>query len=673
MLRTILAWSSILLLTAAPFATAQDDWEMSEDLKNRACPPGTRPDGKGFCLPDDKAPPDAVQKPPAAPEAAPKPAPAPTTQAAPKPAPAPATKPAPPPAPPRTPGPSPTPRAKPEPKPAPGPKAAPAPNPDSPAKADQPKPGEQPEPGEAAGVDEQAQKEASADEAAEDKPEFIKGELWALLGTSKLVTKNNRVGVRIGWEQIDLVQYLTINPELDLRFGDFSFGLGIPLALEMYDGNLADGDGWKQGFDDIGAFRKQDWDEWQEYARFLRYLTYGRKEDNIYLNLSQVGSNTLGHGALLRRYSVNIDPDSTRVSGQFDMYNDYVGFELTTNSILSWDVFGVLGFVKPLSFFSDNPIARSLSIGFTYAADRAAPVRLKTKPAEGASPPQPFFVLGDARPAVDSDAWLHAMGVDMEIKLVKTDHLDFKPFFDFSWMMPGDPSGDEVTDKPSGGNAFTAGVLGRLNFGADPVHAMRVIAEFRTFSSTYLPGYFDTFYELQKYVMHQHYGDYGRAVCPDQAAYQDNDCLPPTKFTEIFVNRKGGPRRYGFYTEFNYSVVGYMSLTLALEGSNAPHGSHFLAHLEVPALSWLQFFVTFHQRSMEGLGDLFSRTAADKILFSAVRLRLLPFLFVNFRYFHSLMLREGNADLNGDGLENAYRIYEPHHAWMGDIEFGWEF
>lgn len=653
--RVLGLWLAGLLVVTSGPGLAQDDWELPSDLKQKQCPEGTVPDGHGFCLPAKDAP-------------APEPVPAP----APEPEPAPATTPAPEPTPARVPPPAadatdtaappagadlpPEPEAQPT-----DPAAQPAPDdqrPPPPAESDQ-----------AAGTEGEA-----ATKAEEPPPaDFVKGELSAQLGTSKLMTKNNRVGVRLGWEQIDLVHYLTINPELDLRFDKLSFGLGVPLALEMFNGHLTDGQDWTEGFSGAGDFRTEDWDEWQEYARFIRYLTYGRKEDRLYFSLSQYGSNTLGHGTLMRRYSVNVDPDSTRVSGQFDMYNDYAGFEITTNSIVSWEVFGALAFVKPLAFFLDNPIARSLSLGFTYLADRDAPVLLTTRAADGASPALPFYLEGDARPAVANSAWLHAMGVDLEIKVLKTDHLDLKPYADFSWMMPQGPSGIEGIE-PEGGNGFTLGLLGRFNFGSDPVHALRIIAEFRSFSSTFLPGYFDTFYEVHKYLLHQHYATTGPQACPGPLAQNEQRrCLPPTKFYDVFVNRKGGDRRLGFYAEFNYSIVDYLSLTLALEGSDAANGNHFLAHLEVPALDWFQFFVTFEQASMESLGDLFSKTVADKTIFAAARLRILPFLFINFRYFHTLMLREGAADLNADGLEDVYRAYEPHHAWMGDIEFGWEF
>jgi hypothetical protein len=263
------------------------------------------------------------------------------------------------------------------------------------------------------------------------------------------------------------------------------------------------------------------------------------------------------------------------------------------------------------------------------------------------------------------------MGIDAEIKALKTESVHIKPFVDYSWMMPDSPGGG--VEEPEGGGGLTLGVLGRFNFGEETVHALRTIAEFRSFSANYLPGYFDIFYEVQKFMANQRYTHYANQTdCTDPGiAVVDKKCLPPTKFYDVFIDRKGDDRHLGFYLEFNYSMVGYMTLTLALEGSDAEEGSHFMAHLEVPAISWLQFFFSFHQRAMQDLGDLFSTDANDKILFAAARLRLLPFLFVNLRYQHTFQILSGWADL--DIPDRQYRYYEPAHNYLVDVELGWEF
>ncbi|RME26830.1 MAG: hypothetical protein D6806_05595, partial [Deltaproteobacteria bacterium] len=154
------------------------------------------------------------------------------------------------------------------------------------------------------------------EKAGEKEPrrEFIKGELGDFIGSNKLVTKNNRIGVRFGYRKLDLKHYATITPEADFRIWKFEIGLGVPLALEIFDGSWNDQKSEPVGFANAGSLRTEDWNEPGEYVRFLRYLRFGRKEDRVFLNLSQYQSMTLGHGALIRRYNPNIDPDSTRLA-----------------------------------------------------------------------------------------------------------------------------------------------------------------------------------------------------------------------------------------------------------------------------------------------------------------------------------------------------------------------
>src|SRR5262249_40964103 len=120
-----------------------------------------------------------------------------------------------------------------------------------------------------------------------------------------------------------------------------------------------------------------DWDHYHDYGRLLKYVNYGRKEDNFYVNIGQRYATSIGHGAIMRRYSPSIDIDYPRASAEVDAYNDYAGFEAFTNDVLEWNTLAAIAFVKPLSFFkADNLLAKTLSIGVTGAIDWNAPDRL---------------------------------------------------------------------------------------------------------------------------------------------------------------------------------------------------------------------------------------------------------------------------------------------------------
>ena len=70
----------------------------------------------------------------------------------------------------------------------------------------------------------------------------------------------------------------------------------------------------------------------------------------------------------------------------FDAYNDYGGFQFQMNDVDDPEnvnkVIGGLGFLKPLSLFSDHWFATSFSVGAEYITDLRAPKCIK-KSADG--------------------------------------------------------------------------------------------------------------------------------------------------------------------------------------------------------------------------------------------------------------------------------------------------
>ena len=63
-------------------------------------------------------------------------------------------------------------------------------------------------------------------------------------------------------------------------------------------------------------------------------------------------------------------------------------------------------------------------------------------------------------------------------------------FFDYSWFK---------NDFENGG--FTGGFLGRFNLDKEKKHAMRLQLEFRGHKDTYLPSFFDTYYDVERIEM----------------------------------------------------------------------------------------------------------------------------------------------------------------------------
>jgi hypothetical protein len=478
--------------------------------------------------------------------------------------------------------------------------------------------------------------------------DFVKGELSTLLGADRLVDKFNRVGVSLGVNVIGGIYYALVEPQLDLHLFGVNFGLAVPLNFEVLDPHVSSTTGKFELTNHPGQLRPQDWATPQQYFRVLNYLTYGHKEDRLYVSVGQVYAETVGHGEIMRRYSPNIDINTTRVSAEVDAYNDYAGFEALTNDITRWNIVGGLAFVKPAAFFSSDDILRTLSIGATYVIDTQAPRTLAVVSYPGSG------LLGcSCQPQEDANGNLITRngavsvgGVDAEIKVFKTQNVDIKPFVDYSHLF-------------GGGGGLTAGALARINLGTETVHAFRFIAEGRYLGADYKPEYFDTFYEVDKYI-------YDAGIKRPAASYVGapitNQPAPQTQYQLVTTGGAGfGSNRAGYYLEASYGVRGYIGATFALEGDSATNRKNFIAHLELPDLWIVQLFASYYKRDMTGFGDLTSLDTSTIILAGA-RIKLLPILFINLRAYQTYVFDSAASHdyISSQGVE-------------GDVEFGYEF
>ncbi len=482
-------------------------------------------------------------------------------------------------------------------------------------------------------------------EKRDSRPEFVKGELSVYLGSDRLSVKNTRIGVSAGVDRFEDAYYALIEPMIDLRLFDakLGIGLGVPLRIEIV--NFANNPATHQPFliERIGRLRTEDYDTFHDFGRILKYVTYGRKEDQIYISAGQRYASSVGHGAITRRYSPSINIDYPRASAQVDMYNDYGGFELMTNDVLEWNQLSGLAFFKPFSFFKPQSLLlKTFSIGVTGGLDWKAPLTVSSDASRSRVGP-------DGRPLTTSFKPAGLIGFDAEMKIVKTETVDLKPYVDYSMLLGGD-------------GGFTAGLLGRFNVnaGKNVIHAFRLVAEARFLGSRYAPSYFDTFYEV------------------DRFAYLNKDFRTDTGVgagqyipKQRFLLENGLTQRFGYYVEGSWGVRDVVGLTLAIEGTSASPSVNFVAHLELPVLSFLQVFGSYYLRGINSWTELGTPTApgskaigmfGDKsIAFAGARLKILPFLFLNGRVYKTFRV---NADLGR---------FDNQFGFAVDLEIGYEF
>lgn len=521
------------------------------------------------------------------------------------------------------------------------------------------------------------------------RPYFIKGELTGGDAVRPL-GKRSFIGAGAGVAALPSSAgtalnsfFLTIEPQVDLRFPekhDLKLGFGVPLNFELFDTRAAfeacipvakdaraqaqaamlPADQQQQAVDaatadcvgkqqdhateNLGKLRKRDWDEVSDFAKIIRYITAGGEEQPFYLNVSRLYGQSVGHGTVVRRYNPNLDFDTTRVGITFDGYTRFVGVESMVNDVLDPDVFGVLGFVRPFEG-SEVTALHALSFGVQATFGRHVPRTLAYeeglwKPTAGVPIPR---LDADSRLDVVDDDTVSFLGFDVETKLWRTRSADLKIYFDAQSMQDH-------------GSGFTLGSLWRFSFGEPGWMALRVRAEAYVDDADYLPSFFDGFYDVQKLQ-----------YLP--AGYSSGmNTYYPTKLGFIEA-MKGGPRRVGAYLEVTHSIIDWLTVGLSARGSTelgdpvdasfdgprfqdasaCPIGadgaltcpaslkvdgagySSAMLFAQIPFKRILQGFVSYEvfSTSLPGEGlDFMQFDGDNEVLFSGVRLQLLPILFI---------------------------------------------
>jgi hypothetical protein len=554
-------------------------------------------------------------------------------------------------------------------------------------------PGEKPKPKERLAAGEMACEDLASDRGVP----FLKGEL-SHLGDVQLVNARSSIGVGIGAVVLDDVYFAQLRPDLNVHYGQFKLGVGAPLRFEIADLSQADPTdptSTKGIFGNLGRFRTEDWDQVEDFLRPLRYLTWGKKEDRLYIDVNRVHSITIGHGQLVRRYQGNIDIDEDNLFAVADGYTDFGGFELMAGPFPVPRLAGGLVFVKPLGLFLDDWMSKSFSIGGSWITDLNAPTQLdkRANPADG----RPQLLVDDSNQFLwegRSDPVgnvVQGVGVDSELKVVKTDAVDLKVYGDYSHLFfPADRGG--AWDAFDGGGAAVGGLL-RVSFGMTPVrpieneapevregkvpremkagHALRVRLEGRTFSPQYLPSYWNTLYEVDRL-------QFGQSVGEERA---DRAALP-TKIGALAL-KADEPWRAGFYLEATYAMVDAVAFTALYEDAY-PLGAaklptdarNFALHVESQGLDFLQLFASYHYRNFERFDGMFSFNTDNEVFFFGGRLQLLPILFINVaaqRAFRVGFEEDDAGQVDRDG--NRFTSVGLENVWAGafDVELGWQF
>lgn len=261
------------------------------------------------------------------------------------------------------------------------------------------------------------------------------------------------------------LNWIDNKPHYSLRlFPEFSFakfGVGLDLRLDFTpDGNL----------------RKENFNEFSDYLSIIRYVRYGNKNDDFYARLGALDYSTLGHGSIIYLYNNSTSFDTRKVGVELKVDLEKFGGEFLYSSFGESGVVGLRGFYRPL-LENSLPILNKLEIGASFVTD--------LNKYSGVLNGVYNFAEDKFSPTADEGSTT-IMGLDIGLPLVKSDFVTLQFYLDYA----------KIVDFGSGA---AAGIMADFNLSS--LVNVRTKLERRWNGKNYLPGYFNQFYEIERFEL----------------------------------------------------------------------------------------------------------------------------------------------------------------------------
>lgn len=440
----------------------------------------------------------------------------------------------------------------------------------------------------------------------------------------------------IGWEaemgKIEEDWFLFLRPQLNIDLGRFGLGLQVPLRIRIEDNDPEDEDDYGD------LIRREDWDEPSDWLKAIKYIRYGYKGDPIHAVAGDLRSVSLGHGTIVHMYSNNLDINHFKMGALLDLDTEYFGVETIQSNIHGYGLRGGRAYVRPFGFFSRDPSWRRLAFGATYVRDERAPYTLEAK---GGGP---YLDPSNQVPAVDDEmnfkVWDRKMaevsGVDAEYEVMDITFIRMLAYADYNRIR-------------GGGDGFHTGVLGRIRIPLFSVE-LETRAEFRRLDGNYLPAYFGSHYEIQRYQFPfvDNLGKYGLGAGAEVTT------MPKRRALESLEN---GTLK-GYYGELDACILGLVTIGGSFDDYQGPYNSNLRLYAEVPSLEGVQLECYYLKSRFDEWKDAFTFDERSMFLLEA-KTNVIGPLFLVARYWRIWELDEEEGR------------YEPVDDWS--VGFGVKF
>lgn len=301
---------------------------------------------------------------------------------------------------------------------------------------------------------------------------------------------NVQGGFGLNWINGKLFYSVHFRPEVSLG----NFGLGLDLQLD---------------FNSHGNLRTQDFNSFGDYLRIIRYARYGVKNDPLYVKLGALDYYTLGHGSIMYLYNNSPSFDARRTGLVFDVDFGTFGFESVYSSFGEAGLVGLRGHVRPLKYtqLGNIPVIGNLEVGGTFAGD----FNKDASVIKGS-----YNSTANTFNKVDSYGSLQIVGLDIGLPFLSTSLVGVKLYTDFTKII-------------NFGSGVATGIIAEFN-GMGLISAS-VKLERRFNNARYIPSYFNSLYEIERFQVNKYYGTFTSKASKLDTIIADNGY-----YGELFID-----------------------------------------------------------------------------------------------------------------------------------------
>jgi len=321
-------------------------------------------------------------------------------------------------------------------------------------------------------------------------------------------------------------------------------------------------------FDENNQIKKDEWDEASDIYSKIDYIRWGiKRQDPFYILFGRFRKPvTIGHGFIVNNYTNMAQYPNIRKIGM-DMLLDARkwGLEAMVGDLRWREILAGRLFIRPLTG-TGIPLFKNLKIAGSCGIDIDPDSNSETK-----------------------DDSVAVIGADVELPIFTYRLFSLTTFADWAKMQLGSTytaKGSSYSNITDGGEGRTVGLSGKILF-------LNFRGEYRRIESNFIPGYFDGFYDI------------------DRWRYYDTYAGTTTKAAYYLTGKEKEPVLAGPYAEMWFAIFNLLNFRASYENYNVNKGDPFYPHLiaraelqKVPGLSQYTFEAEYDKRSARRWRDI---------------------------------------------------------------------